>query len=349
MADSTSSNWLDGLKSDQSADLAAGLFGFNPPLEETNLILLPVEWAATRLYGKGACHAPKAILKASHQLNFYDPGLGEMVVHGIAMSESHPEIQVLNQEASRLVTNIWEGSSKADQKEEWTKEVNKLSKQVNKMVYEQAKSYIAQNKFVGVVGGDHSSPYGLLKALAEKHKEFTILHIDAHFNLRKKYEGFTWSHRSIMYNVLKHIPQVKRICHVGVRDFCAQEKEFSDTDDRSIAYTARELFHKEISGDLKDVFTSLINSLSNEIYVSFDICGLDPFLCPSTGLPVPGGLRYCDAAYLLEEIALRGKKIIGFDLCEVSPGSEWDAQVGARVLYKLCSALLYSQFHSTTL
>ena len=89
----------------------------------------------------------------------------------------------------------------------------------------------------------------------------------------------------------------------------------------------------------------ILERLPENVYVSFDIDGLDPSLCPNTGTPVPGGLSFPQVSYLLEVVAKSGRRIIGFDLCEVSSGdqnSEWDANVGARVLYKLCGAAVHS-------
>ena len=90
----------------------------------------------------------------------------------------------------------------------------------------------------------------------------------------------------------------------------------------------------------------IIADLPQVVYISFDIDGLDPLLCPHTGTPVPGGLAFEDAMYLIEQVALSGRTIAGFDVCEVAPapdGNEWDANVGARVVYRLACATAASQ------
>ena len=103
------------------------------------------------------------------------------------------------------------------------KEVNEGSLFLNKWVYEQTSELLEKNKLVGIIGGDHSSPLGFMKAIAEKHGEFGILQIDAHCDLRESYEGFIHSHASIMYNALKDIPQISRLVQVGVRDYSESE------------------------------------------------------------------------------------------------------------------------------
>src|SRR5574344_138134 len=93
---------------------------------------------------------------------------------------------------------------------------------------------------------------------------------------------------------------------------------------------------------LEEVFSPYIEKLPQNVYLSIDIDGVEPLNCPNTGTPVPGGLRYGELEHLIFMLVKSGRKIIGFDLCEVG-NSEWDLNVGARVLYQLCGALLVSQ------
>jgi agmatinase len=201
---------------------------------------------------------------------------------------------------------------------------------------------------MGIVGGDHSTPLGALRAAAERHKELGVLHIDAHADLREAYEGFRFSHASIMHNVLRDT-SVRRIVQAGVRDFC-------DAEDRRIRDEPARL-RTWFDGDLRralhdgETWTHLVGrivaDLPREVWVSFDVDGLDPSLCPHTGTPVPGGLSFPEAVTLLRHLAASGRRIVGFDLSEVAPDptgrSEWDANVGARLLYKLIGFTLLSQ------
>ena len=214
--------------------------------------------------------------------------------------------------------------------------VNNASNEINDYVFESSIQWLSKNKIVGLIGGEHSVPFGLINALCKKHKEFGILHIDAHADLRKAYNGFEHSHASIMNNVLK-LKNIKKLVQVSIRDLCEDEINLAKSDSRIIMfddYSVKSDLFKGISWDVK--CDEIISNLPQKVYISFDIDGLQAEFCPSTGTPVPGGMSFEQAAYLLKKIIEHKKQIIGFDLCEVSPGeTEWDANVGARVLQKL--------------
>jgi agmatinase len=179
-----------------------------------------------------------------------------------------------------------------------------------------------------------------MQALAEKHGDFGILQVDAHCDLRDSYEGFTYSHASIMHNALK-IPQVKRLVQIGIRDYSVHEKEVIDTSSERIkTFFDDDIRERQYKGARwLEIVNDAIGCLPEKVYVSFDIDGLEPSLCPHTGTPVPGGLRFAEAMFLIQELALSGKKIIGFDLNEVSPSpeTEWNENVGMRVLWNLAN------------
>ena len=321
----------------------AGLFGMDPDEKDSTVILIPVAWDATTSYGRGTAGGPAGIVQASHQLDLEDLSFGQPYKAGLKMGEELQGISALNEEATRLVEHL--RASGPDT--EAVARVNSLSRQVNRLTEQRAADILDQGKIAAVVGGDHSSPYGAIKALAEK-QEFGILHIDAHFDLRNAYEGFEHSHASIMYNVLNDLPQVKKLVQTGIRDFCSAEAEEAERQgDRVRVFYDQELFrHLALGNSFADWVKEVISCLPDKVWVSFDIDGLAAAYGPSTGTPEPGGLSYHQAMYLLEQLALSGKKIVGFDLCEVAPdkdGNEWDLNVGARVLYRLCGAALFSQ------
>jgi agmatinase len=135
---------------------------------------------------------------------------------------------------------------------------------------------------------------------------------------------------------------------VGIRDYSRAERDTA----RHLGHRARvhynhALFKRLAAGESWSfIATDIIRTLPASVYISFDIDGLDPAYCPGTGTPVPGGLSFDQAVFLIEAVAASGRKIVGFDLCEVAPdprGGEWDANVGARLLYKMCGAALFSQ------
>lgn len=318
----------------------AGLFGASLSSDLAQIALVPVPFEATTSYGGGTSAAPEAILQASHQLDLFDKAWGNPFLSGISMIPSDQEILALSRSGKALAQEViksWEKSGHP--KEDALAKVNEYSKQVNDIVYKQCKSLLAQGKIVGILGGDHSCPYGLLKALSEQSANFGILHVDAHHDLREAYEGFEHSHASIMHNAMMDFP-IKSLLSIGIRDFSEQEYRLATTNKRIRTLYDIDLAQLQTSGEsLNKIFTDALSFLPDEIYISFDIDGLEPHLCPHTGTPVPGGLRFQEAMILLELAVSLGKKIIGFDLCEVCPGDdEWDANVGARVLYKLCGA-----------
>ncbi len=196
---------------------------------------------------------------------------------------------------------------------------------------------------VGIVGGDHSVPYGFIKALSELKPGFGILQIDAHADLRDAYEGFTFSHASIMYNALK-LNGIKKLVQVGVRDECEDEINLVAKNELIVQYDDYLMAAAEFEGkNWGKQCVEIISKLPERVYVSFDIDGLSPEFCPNTGTPVPGGLSFQKAVYLLRKLVESGRKIIGFDVSEVAPGKdEWDANVGARIIYKLCNLMYLS-------
>ena len=225
------------------------------------------------------------------------------------------------------------------------KEVNEGGILLNNWVYQQTKALLDDDKLVGLLGGDHSVPLGFMKALSEKHSEFGVLQIDAHCDLRNGYEGITYSHASIMYNALNEISQLKKLVQVGIRDYSQGEWEFLlNNKNRVTTYLDKNIRTRQYEGEtFKQIVQEIVAQLPEKVYISFDIDGLDPKLCPNTGTPVQGGFETEQVFYLFDAVHKAGKKIIGFDLCEVSTSETgWDANVGARILFKLCNLLVAS-------
>ena len=184
-----------------------------------------------------------------------------------------------------------------------------------------------------------------MKSIAKKYPSFGILQIDAHMDLRKAFEDFKYSHASIMYNALEEIPAISKLVQVGIRDYCIEEVEYAHSN-RVVYFLDSAAKKKQLMGSSwGEIVDTIISSLPENVYISFDIDGLEPSLCPNTGTPVPGGLRWEEAIYLLEELVLSKKRIVGFDLNEVTPATdnEWDASVGARLLFKLCNLAIASK------
>jgi agmatinase len=227
-------------------------------------------------------------------------------------------------------------------------DVNSLCERMNDAVYRTAKQWLEQGKRVGAIGGDHSISFGCIQAHAEKYPDLGILHLDAHADLRNAYEGFTWSHASIMYNVVQRLPGVKTLVQVAIRDMSQEEHQLiEDSNGRIRAWFDSTLQQKQFDGvPWNRLVDEIVSELPQNVYLSFDIDGLDPVLCPHTGTPVPGGLSFPQANALLAGVVRSGRTIVGFDLTEVAPdpeGGEWDGNVGARLLYKMIGWMLKSQ------
>ena len=324
-------------------------FGFPYTIAESSIVLLPVSWDVTTSYGGGAAKGPKAIMDASVQLDFYDfdvPNAPYIGVGTVPLNKNWKRLSKHYRAKAALIIDYLEtGKVLTDDLLSLQNEINEASNTLNKEVYEQTKQLLAQNKLVGLVGGDHSTPFGHIKAIAEKHDSIGILQIDAHADLRKAYEGFQHSHASILYNVMQ-LPTISKLVQVGIRDICEDEIELAQSDNRIIMFDDYTLKQNEFNGVSWQLqCETIINTLPEKVYISFDIDGLSPDLCPNTGTPVAGGLSFHQAVYLIKVLAKSGKTIVGFDLNEVSPGKddEWDANVGARMLYKLCNLMHLSQ------
>jgi agmatinase len=331
-----------------AADRNAGIFGLPHTPDEARVVLLPVPWDATTSYGKGASDGPRAIFDASMQVDLFDAEVGKPYGLGIAMLPESTQLRAWNEEARAAAEDVIEAGGRVAgvaSLEASLARVNALSERVNDVVYLETKRLLGQGRIAAVVGGDHASPYGAIRAYAERFPGIGILHVDAHADLRRAYEGFQFSHASIMENVL-HLDGVGRIVQVGVRDFCEEEStRIASSGGRVRTFFDVQLASARARGALHEAFAAAADALPEAVYVSFDIDGLDPSLCPHTGTPVPGGLSFHEASALLGVVVGSGRRIVGFDLNEVAPGEddEWDANVGARVLYKLIGWTLVSQ------
>ena len=324
------------------------IFGLPFSEEESRLVILPVPWEVTVSYRAGPARAPEHLFAASMQVEIFDKDYPEAWKGGYFMRHTDKKILLksdyLRKEAELYINYISQGDSVESNKFmcKTLKEVNEGSEYMNNWVYEQTLELLNKGKAVGLVGGDHSTPFGFIKALADKHESFGILQIDAHCDLRQAYEGFMFSHASIMYNVLEQIPQVSRLVQMGIRDFSEGEYDYIiNSHDRVITFFDKDIKERQFEGQSwKDITDDIISKLPQKVYISFDIDGLDPKHCPNTGTPVHGGFETEQIFYLFKKLIQSGKQIIGFDLNEIGISTnEYDENVGARVLMKLCNIL----------
>lgn len=327
------------------------IFGLPTNEEDSRVIIIPVPWEVTVSYRSGTARAPEHILKASFQVDLFDCDVHDLWKQGFYLRPTDKKIQLksdyLRKEAELYINYIAEGENVNDNKFmcKALKEVNQGSEMLNAWVYEQTKSLLQKGKLVALLGGDHSTPLGFMKAMEEQHGSYGVLQIDAHMDLRKAYEGFTYSHASIMYNALNEVKGISKLVQVGIRDYCDEEFEYAkQCGERIAVFYDKDIKESCFEGATwKEIADEIVSQLPEKVYISFDIDGLDPKLCPNTGTPVMGGLEIEQVFYLFRRLIRSGKKIIGFDLNEVGVSTnEWDENVGARVLYKLCNLMAAS-------
>lgn len=329
----------------------SGIFGLPFDEHESALVLIPVPWEATTSYRAGTANGPAAILEASHQVDLGHRRVVRPYEAGIHMLPISEEVRAWSDAARALAVPILEngGSTAGEpQLEENQRRVNAASVRVNDWVRAQVQRQLAAGRIPALVGGEHSTPFGAIEALAQHHGGIDVLQIDAHSDTREAFEGFDFSHASIMHNVLTRIPAVRRLVQVGIRDFCEEELAFNAAQGKRVAtFFDEDLAAARFRGEQwHDTIARIVAALDRQVFISVDIDGFDPKLCPNTGTPVAGGLEYQQVLALIEAVARSGRRIVGFDLNEVAPdpngANDWDANVGARLLYQLCAWTLAS-------
>lgn len=325
----------------------SSIYGLPFTAEESEIIVVSVPWEVTVSYGAGASKGPEAILNASFQVDLFQQDYPELWKLGIFLDEgpSHwsEKSDFFKAKAQPIIEALENGEDVASnaQLKADLDEINAASATLNAELKERVLSWMNKGKKVILLGGDHSTPLGYYQALSSIHADFGILHFDAHMDLRIAYEGFTYSHASIMYNAIQ-LPQITKLVQVGIRDFCEQEVEVVKSSSKVAVYTDKDLKKAEFEGQTwQQKIDEIINLLPEKVAVSFDIDALYQWYCPNTGTPVPGGLSYEQATYALTRLADSNKQIIGIDLVEVAPGEEdeWDGNVGARLLFHMCGVL----------
>jgi agmatinase len=324
------------------------LFGFPVTKEEANIVIIPVPWDATASYGKGTSDGPQAILDASTQLDFFHPKLERAFETKVFMTPISDEWKEINDRLCKTgmdyIAFLEDGGDISNHVfyQSFLAEMNETQLALKNNLKEGALDLMNQGKMVGILGGEHSTPLGLIEAIDQQGKPFGILQIDAHADLRDAYEGFVQSHASVMFNALQNCKNLVRLTQVGIRDISQMEVDLIFEDNRIETFFDWRLKEEQFHGKFwAEQVADIIHSLPENVYISFDIDGLSPELCPNTGTPVAGGFKLEEINYLFFELAKSGKKIVGFDLNEVGTSEEgdWDANVGARALWNLICAV----------
>jgi agmatinase len=326
------------------------IFGLPFTEEDARLVILPVPWEVTVSYNAGTSRAADHIFKASMQVDLFDPDTKDAWKKGFFMRPPDKKVLLKSDYLRKEAELYIDYTSKGEILEKnffmckSLKEINEGGNYLNNWVYDQCKQIMNKGKLVAILGGDHSICLGYFKAIAEQHGDFGVLQIDAHCDLRRSYELFTYSHASVMYNALKEIPSLTRLIQVGPRDYCQEEWEYiQNNQDRVTTYFDKDIKERQYEGETwKQITDEIVSKLPEKVLLSYDIDGLDPKLCPNTGTPVQGGFETEQIFYLLNKIVRSGRQFIGFDLSEIGVGdnNEWDANVGAHILWRLSNMLV---------
>ncbi len=263
-------------------------------LEQAKIVLIPVPYDGTSTWQKGADKGPKAFLEASENMELYDIETNsEVYKKGIYLTEPI----TLNATPEAMVD----------------------------AVHQETKNYIKKKKFVTVFGGEHSISIGTIRAFNEMFPSLTVLHIDAHADLRKSYDGSSCNHACAVYEA----SQNTNLIQVGIRSMDIKEKSVMDLD--------RTYFAHEMAMD-DSWMDSAIDQMTENVFITFDLDAFDPSILPSTGTPEPGGLFWYETMDFLKQVFAE-KNVVGFDIVELCP-NEIDKSsdfLAAKLYYKMLS------------
>jgi len=263
-------------------------------LENAGVVVIPVPFDHTSTWLKGADKGPAAIIEASAHMELYDIETdSEVYKKGIFTAEPVDGQQ--------------------------------LPEDMVEMIAEQVRQYLQDNKFVVVVGGEHSVSIGSARAHVANNTNITVLQLDAHSDLRDEYEGSRYNHACAMARISELCP----IVQVGIRSMDSSEKEALD---KSRVIFARDIFTN------KNWIEKVLSKLSQNVYVTIDLDVFDPSIMPSTGTPEPGGLLWYDVLGLMRTV-FETRNVIGFDIVELCPDERNKAPdfLAAKLIYKLLS------------
>ena len=318
-----------------------------PRVAEPGIVFVAVPFDVTVSYGRGTSGGPANVLAASRQLDVSLPGLDAPHEIGFAWRdlgddgiEAQTEYVMARFDAEDVIRALEQGR---EPDADAVKRVNAASAAMNAAVLAAVDEVLVAGAFPVVVGGEHAVALGAYRALSNYEDAFGILQIDAHMDLRVAYEGFDFSHASVMDNALV-LPELRRLVQVGIRDFCPEELVRQRADPQRIkTYFDAELQARKFRGETwASICEEIVAALPHRVWISFDVDGLDPSLCMHTGTPVPGGLGFAEAQYLLRAVIDSGREVIGMDIVEVAPAPhEYEGSVAARLAYDLaCRAVL---------
>jgi agmatinase len=259
-------------------EVFAGLESPYSDLQQAKTVILPVPYDSTSEWRSGSRHGPQAIIDASQYLELYDLDL-DREIYKVGIS-TLPHVEPLLSSPQDMIHRV----------------------------YQVVKGLIQKEKFVVLLGGDHSLSLGAVRAFKEAFPRLSVLQLDAHADLRDEYLGTKYSQACVMRRIFELCP----ISQVGVRSLSWEEKQFLTQNNLKPFYMA-DLASSTASID------QIVNSLSEEVYVTIDVDVLDPSVMSAVGTPEPDGMSWRQVLDIIESVALH-KHVVGFDLMEFCPG-----------------------------
>ena len=263
-------------------------------LDKAKVVLIPVPYDGTSTWQKGADKGPEAFLQASENMELYDIETdSEVYKEGVFLGET-----VSGASSPKEMVNA---------------------------VHETVKKYINKNKFVTIFGGEHSISIGTIRAFNECFDNLTVLHIDAHADLRPEYEGTKFNHACAVYEA----SQTTNLIQVGIRSMDIIEKSVMDYDK---TFFAHDMLLNEYW------IENVIDLMTDNVFITFDLDALDPSIMPSTGTPEPGGLLWYETLDFLKQVFAE-KNVVGFDIVELCPNEKNKSSdfLAAKLYYKMLS------------
>jgi len=269
--------------------------------DQAETVLIPVPYEATTTYGKGTAGGPAALLEASTQVELFDVET-RALPHARGIHTAPPVL------CDRAMPDAL-----ADR------------------LQETAGMHMDAGRLVGCLGGEHSISLGPIRAAADRNPGLGILQVDAHPDLRDEYEGTRYGHGCVMRRVLEH-DGVGALVAVGLRAVSDEEFAIIGQDRRIHPFYAFRL--QDRGGEW---IQQVVDRLPNNVYISFDLDGLDPSLLPGTGTPEPGGLFWWETMALLGAVA-KNRRVVGFDVVELIPEAV-SSFIAAKLVFKLLAYL----------
>jgi len=255
--------------------------------QKSKIVILPTPYERTVSYGGGTRNGPKAILDASHYVEFFDEETRREVHRELGIATLRP---------------LSFGKKKDEASLEY--------------LYTCVRDLLKEKKFIVTLGGEHTISQATIAAHAERYRDLSVLQIDAHSDLRKEYQGSKFSHASVMARVCEFVDP-RKVVQVGIRAQCIEEAE--DIKEKGIhTLYAHEIRSGKYTKLLKSWDDYAVECLSNHVYVTFDVDGFDPSIMPATGTPEPNGLFWHETMTLLRKLGKR-KRVVGCDIVELAP------------------------------